>query len=77
MRDDRKKMIKNRFDTVATGYDHPSLSFFPETARVKYGRTDRSGREVIPFSIEIPEQKPAVSKDITHRYGRQPDVSEA
>ncbi len=29
----RKDMIQNGFDTVAAGYDHPSLSFFPETAR--------------------------------------------
>ena len=28
---DRKKMIQQGFDTVAEGYDHPSLSFFPET----------------------------------------------
>ena len=30
---DRKKMIQQGFDTVAQGYDHPSLSFFPETAK--------------------------------------------
>ena len=30
---DRKKMIQNGFDTVAAGYDHPSLAFFPETAK--------------------------------------------
>ncbi len=30
---ERKKMIQQGFDTVAGGYDHPSLSFFPETAR--------------------------------------------
>ncbi len=30
---DRKQMIQQGFDTVAQGYDHPSLSFFPETAR--------------------------------------------
>ena len=30
---DRKKMIQQGFDTVAEGYDHPSLSFFPETAK--------------------------------------------
>ena len=30
---DRKKMIQHGFDTVAQGYDHPSLSFFPETAK--------------------------------------------
>ena len=30
---DRKAMIQNGFDTVASGYDHPSLSFFPETAK--------------------------------------------
>ena len=30
---DRKQMIQKGFDTVAAGYDHPSLSFFPETAR--------------------------------------------
>jgi ubiquinone/menaquinone biosynthesis C-methylase UbiE len=30
---DRKKMIQHGFDTVAAGYDHPSLSFFPETAK--------------------------------------------
>jgi ubiquinone/menaquinone biosynthesis C-methylase UbiE len=28
----RKAMIQNGFDTVAEGYDHPSLCFFPETA---------------------------------------------
>ena len=26
-------MIQKGFDTVAAGYDHPSLSFFPETAK--------------------------------------------
>lgn len=30
---DRKKMIQQGFDTVAAGYDHASLSFFPETAK--------------------------------------------
>jgi len=30
---DRKQMIQQGFDTVAQGYDHPSLSFFPETAK--------------------------------------------
>lgn len=30
--DDRKKMIQKGFDTVAKGYDHPSLFFFPQTA---------------------------------------------
>jgi ubiquinone/menaquinone biosynthesis C-methylase UbiE len=30
---DRKKMIQRGFDTVAPGYDHPSMPFFPETAR--------------------------------------------
>jgi len=29
----RKLMIQQAFDTVARGYDHPSLSFFPETAK--------------------------------------------
>ena len=28
---DRKQIIQKGFDTVAIGYDHPSLSFFPET----------------------------------------------
>ncbi|MCW8855096.1 MAG: methyltransferase domain-containing protein [Gammaproteobacteria bacterium] len=28
----RKTMIQNAFDTVAGGYDHPSLAFFPDTA---------------------------------------------
>ena len=27
---DRKAVIRKGFDTVAQGYDHPSLSFFPE-----------------------------------------------
>jgi len=30
---ERKQMIQKGFDTVAAGYDHPSLSFFPETAK--------------------------------------------
>ena len=30
---ERKKMIQQGFDTVAAGYDHPSLFFFPETAK--------------------------------------------
>jgi len=30
---DRKKMIQQGFDTVASGYDHPSLAFFPQTAK--------------------------------------------
>jgi ubiquinone/menaquinone biosynthesis C-methylase UbiE len=33
MNNDRKAMIRQAFDTVASGYDHPSLPFFPETAR--------------------------------------------
>lgn len=28
----RKAMIKETFNTVATGYDHPALRFFPESA---------------------------------------------
>ncbi|VAW62183.1 2-heptaprenyl-1,4-naphthoquinone methyltransferase MenG [hydrothermal vent metagenome] len=30
---DRKKFIQQGFDTVAQGYDHPALSFMPETAK--------------------------------------------
>ena len=30
---DHKKMLQQGFVTVAPGYDHPSLSFFPETAK--------------------------------------------
>jgi len=30
---DRKTMIQQGFDTVAPGYDHPSLAFFPQTAK--------------------------------------------
>jgi len=30
---DRKKIIQQGFDAVAQGYDHPSLSFFPQTAK--------------------------------------------
>jgi len=33
MNTNHKKMIQQGFDTVAQGYDHPSLSFFPETAK--------------------------------------------
>jgi len=29
----RKATIQQAFDTVAMGYDHPSLAFFPETAK--------------------------------------------
>jgi ubiquinone/menaquinone biosynthesis C-methylase UbiE len=29
----RKQMIQKAFDTVAEGYDHPSLPFFPQTAQ--------------------------------------------
>ncbi len=29
---ERKQMIQQGFDTVAPGYDHPALFFFPETA---------------------------------------------
>lgn len=32
MDDSRKQMIQQAFDTVAKGYDHPSMAFFPETA---------------------------------------------
>ena len=32
MDDSRKNMIQQAFDTVAEGYDHPSLAFFPETS---------------------------------------------
>lgn len=35
--DERKKMIQKGFDTVASGYDHPSLYFFPETAKRMIG----------------------------------------
>jgi ubiquinone/menaquinone biosynthesis C-methylase UbiE len=31
--DEHKKRIQQGFDTVAAGYDHPSMPFFPETAR--------------------------------------------
>lgn len=31
--DDHKHMIQQGFDTVAPGYDHPSLFFFPQTAK--------------------------------------------
>ncbi len=37
---DRKKMIQNGFDSVAQGYDHPALSFFPETAKRMAGFLD-------------------------------------
>ena len=33
MNNDSKQMIQQGFDTVAKGYDHPSLTFFPETAK--------------------------------------------
>ena len=33
MMNDRKLMIKQAFDIVASGYDHPSLPFFPATAQ--------------------------------------------
>lgn len=32
-KNNHKEMIQQGFDTVAQGYDHPSLSFFPETAK--------------------------------------------
>jgi len=31
--DDHKQRIQKGFDTVAPGYDHPSMPFFPETAK--------------------------------------------
>ncbi|VAW54569.1 hypothetical protein MNBD_GAMMA07-2121 [hydrothermal vent metagenome] len=31
--DAKKKIIQQGFDTVAAGYDHPSLAFFPQTAK--------------------------------------------
>ena len=33
MSNDKKLMIKQAFDTVASGYDHPSLPWFPQTAQ--------------------------------------------
>ncbi len=30
---DKKQALQNTFDSVAKGYDHPALSFFPETAK--------------------------------------------
>ena len=30
---DKKQGLQKTFDTVAKGYDHPALSFFPETAK--------------------------------------------
>lgn len=40
--DERKQRIQQGFDTVAPGYDHPSLAFFPETAKrlVEYLKLD-------------------------------------
>ena len=42
---DRKKMIQQGFDTVASGYDHPSLFFFPETAKRMIAHLDLAGDE--------------------------------
>ncbi len=36
----RKQMIQQAFDTVAPGYDHPSLAFFPQTAAQMIERLD-------------------------------------
>jgi len=33
LEDDTKKIIQQGFDTVASGYDHPALAFFPQTAK--------------------------------------------
>ena len=30
---DKKQLLQRTFDTVAQGYDHPALAFFPETAK--------------------------------------------
>jgi hypothetical protein len=32
MQPDYKQIIQTTFDTVATGYDHPAMQFFPATA---------------------------------------------
>ena len=42
---DRKKMIQKGFDTVAKGYDHPSLFFFPETAKRMIAHLNLEGNE--------------------------------
>lgn len=61
---DRKAMIQNGFDTVAEGCDHPSLFFFPQTAKrliehlafedatfdIFIKRFETTGREVPPSS---------------------------
>lgn len=40
---DKKQKLQHTFDSVAQGYDHPALSFFPETARrmVEYLDTEQ------------------------------------
>lgn len=48
MSNDRKLMIKQAFDTVASGYDHPSLPFFPETAsRMLKGLQPVAGAKIL------------------------------
>jgi len=42
MDDSRKNMIQRAFDTVAEGYDHPSLAFFPETSERMLGHLNMS-----------------------------------
>lgn len=42
---DRKQMIQQGFDTVAPGYDLPSLFFFPETAQQLIELLDLQGDE--------------------------------
>lgn len=43
--DDHKKFIQQGFDTVANGYDHPSLFFFPQTADKLIELLDLKGDE--------------------------------
>lgn len=41
---DKKQKLQHTFDSVAKGYDHPALSFFPETAKcmVDYLKTKQA-----------------------------------
>lgn len=54
---ERKKMIQQGFDTVVAGYNHPLLSFFPETAKwlVGYLGANKS-KELAVFERENREE---------------------
>ncbi len=54
MAEKRKEMIEKTFDTVASGYDHPALIFFPQTAENIISTLNKTLKMASPLSQETP-----------------------